>query len=111
MITTVTLGSVTLTCNSIRKPNISMFADIPIPGREGGITQHLGFNTRVVSLRGILRGVDIDTDKVTLEGYQGTQKTYNDGIDSFTVYVQVVDIPTTGGRPVSYDFNITLRKI
>lgn len=110
MITTVTLGIVTLTCNTIRKPKVSMFADIPIPGREGGVTQHLGFNTRVVSLRGMLHGADIDTDKVTLEGYQGTNQTYNDGIDSFTVYVQTVDIPTAGGKPVSYDFNITLRK-
>jgi len=108
MITTVTLGSITLTCGDLRKPQTLKISQIGIPGRNGDIIQSMGKNSKRIELSGILSGNNKDTDKTTLEGYLNTTQTYNDGVDNMTVFVENVDIPTVGGQPNHYIFTINL---
>jgi len=106
MISSVTLGDISLKCDSVRKPRGAKIAKIQIPGRDGEIIQNLGLRSKNVELRGILIGTDKDTDKSTLEGYEGTNQTYTDTDESFTMTVETVDIPTEGGFPNHYNFTI-----
>jgi hypothetical protein len=108
MITTVTLGAITLKCSSIEKPKTPRTAILAIPGRDGDIIQNMGNSSKFITLQGILSGAAKDTDKITLEDYRGTTQTYNDGIDNITVYVADVNIPTVGGQPNHYNFSISL---
>lgn len=105
MITTVTIGSVTLTCNFVHKPKPSKIVRIPIPGRTGDIVQNLGDGSKRVELRGKIAVAD-EADKTTLEGYQGTTQTYTDSDESFTMIVEFVDIPTEGGNPNHFNFTV-----
>jgi len=106
MITTVTLGSVTLYCDYVDVHQASRVIRIPIPGRQGDVFQTVGKSSNTVEIRGILKGASKDTDKATLEGYEGETQTYNDGTNNFTMIVSAVIIPTVGGQPNHYNFSI-----
>jgi hypothetical protein len=106
MITSVTLGSIILKCDRVEKPPIRKTVTVEIPGRDADIIQDLGSSSRVITLEGLLKGAAMDTDKTTLEGYIGTNVSYNDGVLSATVYIQEVNIPTVGGAPYYYRFSI-----
>lgn len=106
MITTVVLGGTTIKCNLVNKPKGANVRRITIPGRDGQIIQNLGNLSKVITLRGILSGATKDTDKATLEGFEGTVTTYNDGVDNINVAVESVVIPTEGGNPNHYIFEI-----
>ena len=108
MISSVTLGAITLTCGNLRKPEPVKTVPISIPGRNGDIIQSMGKHSKRIELTGILSGASKDTDKTTLEGYKNTTQTYNDGVDNITVFVDDVDVPTTGGQPNHYIFTIEL---
>jgi len=106
MISSVTLGSVTLSCDFVNKPQLTRIVEHQIPGRNGSVLQDLGNQSVRVELKGKLEGVDMETDKSTLEGYRGTNQTYTDSDESFTMTVAFVDIPTVGGVPNHYLFTI-----
>jgi len=110
MITTITLGALTLTCRMANKPQLVKLARINIPGRDGDILQSMGKSSKEFFLIGKLDGATMDADKVTLEGYLNTTQTYNDGIDNLTVFVESVNIPTVGGQPNHYEFTLRLIK-
>lgn len=110
MITSVTLGAITLICGEVSKPQPVDIAKISIPGRDGNILQSTGKGTKVIELQGILKGAAKDTDKAILEGYLNTIQTYNDGVDNITVFIEEVFIPTIGGQPNHYIFNIRLNE-
>lgn len=106
MITTVTLGALTLKCDYVNTPIPPKIVRINIPGRDGDVVQVLGTESQLVELRGILIGTAKDTDKVALEGYKGTVQAYADGVNSFDMIVEYVDIPTIGGQPNHYLFTV-----
>ena len=106
MITTVTLGALTLKCDYGNTPQKARIVKIEIPGRVGDVHQVMGKNSKAVELRGILNGSTMDADKATLEGYEGTTQTYTDGTNDFTMLVSFVDVPTIGGQPNHYDFTV-----
>ena len=109
MITTVTLGSTSLKCDNLEKPPKRKRVVINIPGRDADIIQDLGAGLRILTITGIITGVNKDTEKLTLEGYTGTTQNYNDGEDvDINVYVDEVVIPVTGGMPNHYRFTIRL---
>lgn len=110
MITTVTLGAITLTCGEVSKPHPIKLTKLAIPERDGDILQSMGKSTKVIELQGILQGAAKDTDKTTLEGYLNTTQSYNDGVDNITVFIEEVYIPTIGGQPNHYIFNIRLNE-
>lgn len=110
LITSVTLGSVTLNCNYVSKPKRPTVIENKIMGREGNIYQVLGSDSQMILLRGIIKGASKETDRTTLLGYKGTNQTYTDTEESFTVIVREVDIPTEGGSPSHYNFIIECSK-
>jgi len=108
MITTVVLGAITVKCGYVGKNKRPRIVRVDIPGRDGGLIQEMGNTSKTIELRGMLNGATKDTDKTTLEGYRGTNQTYNDGTDNITVTVEDVNIPTEGGNPNHYNFTIRL---
>ena len=106
MITSVILGSLTLLCDYANTPTPQKIVRIGIPGRSGDIFQVMGTESQSIELRGILRGSGKDADKTTLEGYQGTTQTYNDGVTNCTIIVEYVDVATIGGQPNHYNFTV-----
>ena len=107
MISSVVLGSITLKCNYVNKPIRPNIVRVQVPGRSTGLVQNMGKASKEVMLRGIISEASKDTDKSTLESYRGTNQTYTDSDESFTMVVEVVDIPTVGGNPNHYEFTIT----
>ena len=87
-----------------------MIAQHQVPGRDGSVLQHMGWETKVITLDGFLFGTNADTNRATLEGYRDSDstQTYSDGEDTFTVVVEDVNIPKEGMKPVHYAFSITL---
>ena len=106
MITSVKVGSVTLSCDYLNKPIRPKIVRIEIPGRDASIVQNLGNRSKDIEIRGILSGANKDTDKSTLEGYVGSNQTYTDTDETFTMVVTAVDIATVGGQPNHYRFVI-----
>ena len=106
MITSVVLGAVTLKCDDLNKSQEVVFSRDVIPGREEEVIQQVAKKSKDLYLHGMLIGVDMDTDKTTLEGYRNTVVTYTDSVESFSVLITTVEIPTTGGQPNHYLFSI-----
>lgn len=107
MITSVQLGTVTLSTNYLNKPIPPRVSHINIPGRTGDVIQYSEKHSQEVSIRGIVRS---DADRTTLLGYLGTYQTYTDSDETFNVFVEEVDIPIVGGKPSHYSFVIALYK-
>lgn len=106
MISSVVLGAITLKCDELNKPQDPIVVRDVIPGRTEEVIQQVATKSKDLYLHGILKGADMDTDKTTLEGYNNTVITYTDSVESFSVLVITVDIPTTGGQPNHYLFTI-----
>jgi hypothetical protein len=104
------LGGQTIDCNFVGKPKRHNVIKNDIPGRAGNIIQVIGNKSQEIQLRGIIKGASKDTVKTTLENMQGTLQTYNDGVDNITVLVDNVYIPTVGGNPNHYEFDIQCTK-
>jgi len=106
MITSVTLGTISLKCNRVDKPQPPKISRTEINGRDGDLLQYGGLTSKNIILTGILIGTDKDTHKIALEGYRGTIQSYVDAELSCNVLIETVNIPTVGGQPNHYTFNI-----
>ena len=106
MISSVTLGTVTLKCDNVDTPQEVVVVRDVVPGRTEEVVQQVAMKSKDVNLHGILIGTDMDTDRITLVGYKNMVVAYNDGVDSFNVLVLDAKIPTVGGRPNHYEFTI-----
>ena len=62
--------------------------------------------SKEIELRGVIKGAGMESDRTTLLGFIGTTQSYVDSEESFTMYVDIVTIPTEGGYPNHYNFVI-----
>lgn len=114
-ITSVTLGSVSLSCNTVDRPIRKIVPAQAIPGRLAPQTQAIAVMGNVITLKGRLYGADRETDKATLEGYSNAldSTSYNDTENGdLTVQVEAVLIPHNADTHATFrDFTIILKVI
>lgn len=114
-ITSVTLGSVSLKCNIVDRPNKKLVPAQPIPGRTAPQTQVVSVMSNVITLKGRLFGANREADMATLKGYADSldSVSYNDTDNGdLTVQVESVNIPHNADTHATFrDFTIILKVI
>ena len=112
-ITSVVLGTVTLSCELVDRPRSKRNISIEIPGRSTPLLQIVSGLSNTITLRGRLYGSSKETDSATLKGYASSlaSVSYVDTDNgTLTVSVESVEIPDDANTHTTFrDYTITLR--